>query len=192
MNRRRNLLPCLALALCASCSTPERAATNGNASGAPASVSTSPAANSPATTAPATDGARDADAVRVSADEATVAAGSKVEATVRVEIAQGFHVNANPPSNKYLIGTRLDVAPADGVSAGAPVYPPGVMRKFAFEQQPLSVYEGTAVIRLPLAADARAAKGRRTVPVKVEVQPCNDQECFPPRTLDAAIQLTVN
>jgi hypothetical protein len=130
--------------------------------------------------------------VRVVPEEASLAAGASGEAVVRVEIGEGFHVNANPPSNKYLIGTRLEVAPSEGVRAGAPVYPTGVMRKFAFEKEPLSVYEGTAVIKLPLSVEARAAKGRRTLPLKVEVQPCNDQECFPPRTLDAAIQLTVN
>lgn len=189
MTRKLNLLLCLAVALSASCATPERTATNNNAPGGSASKTSG--ANSNAATSTAA-GARDADAVRVVGDDATVTAGATVEAAVRVEIAQGFHVNANPPSNKYLIGTRLDVAPAEGLRAGAPVYPAGVMRKFGFQEEPLSVYEGTAVIKLPLAADARAPKGRRTVPLKVEVQPCNDQECFPPRTLDAAIQLTVN
>lgn len=180
---KRNLLLLLLCGAFAACSGGEQA-TNENQTSSNVAVT-----NSSVKTG---GGGRDADAVSVSVEEVQVEAGGSGEAVVRVEIANGFHVNANPPSNKYLIGTRLELAPAENVRAGAPVYPKGLLKKFAFEKEPLSVYEGAALIKLPLSVEARAAKGRRMLPAKVEVQPCNDQACFPPRTLDAAIFLTIN
>ncbi len=67
-----------------------------------------------------------------------------------------------------------------------------MQRKLGFAEQPLSVYEGSAVIKLPLRADKSAAKGRHTLRAKVRVQPCNDQACLQPRDLDAAIPVTIN
>lgn len=133
-----------------------------------------------------------ADAVRVSAEGAELKPGGSGEATVRLRIAEGFHVNANPPSDKFLIATAVEASPAEGITPGAPAYPPGVTKKYAFSDKPLNVYDGEVSIRLPLSADAGAAKGGRTLRASVTVQPCSDTECFPPRTIEVTIPVAVN
>ncbi|HVF55773.1 MAG TPA: hypothetical protein VM934_06460, partial [Pyrinomonadaceae bacterium] len=90
--------------------------------------------------------------VRASAGEVVLSAGGSTSAVVQLDIAEGYHVNANPPSNKFLIGTQLDVSPGEGVTPGKPVYPASVNRKFSFDPKPLAVYEGSAAIKLPLRA----------------------------------------
>jgi hypothetical protein len=137
-------------------------------------------------------GAPRADVVRASVSELRLPAGGSAEAVVRLNIADGFHVNSNAPGDKFVIPTRLDAAaPPAGLKAGAALYPPGVTKKFAFSEQPLSVYEGEVPVRLPLSAEAGATKGRHTVNVNLTVQPCDDRECFPPRTINAAIPVVV-
>lgn len=161
------------------------------------SVATNTApANSPATAAQTkvqtATAAVPADVVRASAPEVAIRAGGTAEATVRLDIADGFHINANPATHSFLIATKLEVTPGEGITSGAPTYPAPLMKKFAFDATPLAVYEGETPINLPLSADASAKKGARMVRAKIRVQPCNDDSCFPPRTLEALIPVTVN
>jgi hypothetical protein len=119
-------------------------------------------------------------------------AGGAGQATVRLDIAPGYHVNANPASDKFYVATELRAESLAGVTAGKPVYPPGVQRKLGFEPKPLSLYEGSVQIKLPLRADANAARGRHTLRAKIRVQPCNDVACQQPREIDAPIPVTIN
>lgn len=132
-----------------------------------------------------------ADIVRADASEVEVRAGGAGEATVQVIIADGYHVNANPATHSFLIPTKLDVTAENGITTGAPVYPAPLTKKFAFDEKPLAVYEGTATIKLPVAAGA-TVKGTHTLRAKLRVQPCDDNACFPPRTVETLISVKVN
>lgn len=135
-----------------------------------------------------------ADAVRASSPGVELrAGGGEALAEVRLDIAEGFHVNANPPTHPYLIATKLDVTPGGGVVAtGEPQYPPAVKKKFAFDPEPLAVYEQGTTIKLSLRASGDAAKGAQTLAAKIRVQPCDDEKCYPPRTIETTIPVTVN
>lgn len=134
-----------------------------------------------------------ADAVRVEAEQVTLAPGESAEAIVRLVIAKPLHVNANPATRSFLIPTQLSLrsAKSEGITAGAPRYPEAVERKFASDESPLRIYEGTAEIRLPLTAARDAASGARAIPLRVRVQPCADEVCYPPRTLEATIPVII-
>jgi hypothetical protein len=125
-------------------------------------------------------------------DEVKLDAGGKGEAAITLDIAEGFHVHSNPASDKFYIATEVKAAPQEGLTPGKPAYPKAVTHKFEFSETPLSVYEGRAVVRLPLSADKAVAKGRHTFNATIRVQPCNDQVCFPPREINAPIPVVVN
>lgn len=112
-------------------------------------------------------------------------------ANVELEITPGFHVNANPATFPYLIATEVQPGTVDRITVGKISYPAGVMRKFAFADQPLSVYEGKVTIPIPLTV-AADAKGQRMLPLKVRVQACDNEKCFPPSTLDSAIAINAD
>ncbi|HYE64184.1 MAG TPA: protein-disulfide reductase DsbD N-terminal domain-containing protein [Pyrinomonadaceae bacterium] len=171
------LLCCLAVLALDACSAAETPAP-----GAPA-VSSSPPATSTKTLP--------AEIVRASASEVLIAAGGTAEASVQAQIADGYHINANPPTLSYLIATQLLVEAGGGITAGRPVYPSPITKQFAFEKQPLAVYEGEASIKLPLRAEATASKGLRTLAAKLRVQACDDQACYPPRTIELSIPVNV-
>ena len=150
-------------------------------------------ANSAAPSAPATPAATPRkQEVTATVEEASLDAGGKGEASVRLDIAQGFHVHANPASDKFYIATEVRAAPQEGLTPGRPVYPTAVSRKLSFSDKPLALYEGQIVIKLPLTAAKDAAKGRHTLRARVRVQPCDDTACQPPREIDAPIPVTIN
>lgn len=133
-----------------------------------------------------------ADIVRATPVRVDVRAGGSSEAELRLQIAEGYHINANPPTDKNLIATELQVTQEDGITVGKPIYPRGAMKQFAFAPRPLSVYEAEAVIRLPLAVASIAPKGEHTLNAKIRVQPCDHQACYPPRTVTTSINVNVN
>jgi DsbC/DsbD-like thiol-disulfide interchange protein len=112
-------------------------------------------------------------------------------ANVELEITPGFHVNANPATFSYLIATEVQPGKVDGITVGKIAYPAGVPQKFAFADQPLSVYEGKVTIPIPITV-APGAKGQRLLPLKLRVQACDTEKCLPPATLDSAVTINVD
>jgi DsbC/DsbD-like thiol-disulfide interchange protein len=152
-----------------------------------------PAANSSSNQNAGEAGAKPppADLVRAEAQGVEMAAGGSAEAAVRLTIAEGYHITANPATLSYQIPTQVSVEPGEGITAGPPVYPPSLTRKFAFEPQPFAVYEKEAVIKLPLRAEASAPKGTHQLRLKLRVQACDDQSCYPPRNINTSVPVTV-
>jgi DsbC/DsbD-like thiol-disulfide interchange protein len=133
-----------------------------------------------------------ADVVRASADPVEIKAGSSAEAPVKLTVANGYHINANPPSFSYLIATELTVEPSEGITPAQPVYPASVKRSFAFAKDgPLAVYEGEATIKLPLTAAGNAQKGAHNLKGKLRVQPCDEESCYKPRDIEVSLPVTV-
>lgn len=129
--------------------------------------------------------------VKASASEAQISAGGSGEATVRVIVQSGYHVNANPPTYPYLKATELAVETGDGLSVAFITYPTALTKKFPFAQKPLAVYEGEVPIKVMLKAAASATKTSHPLAARLNVQACDDQVCYPPATLDMSIPVTV-
>src|SRR5262245_13048236 len=63
------------------------------------------------------------DVVKAKPQEVTIAPGESGELPVTLQIASGYHVNANPPSFSYLKATELELTPAEGISVDWIKYP---------------------------------------------------------------------
>jgi hypothetical protein len=129
--------------------------------------------------------------VQASVAPLEVSAGGEAMVPVKVQIKEGYHINANPPTFAYLKATEVSAEVGEGLSAGKPLYPASVMRSFTFAEKPLAVYEGETEIKLPLKAAGSAAKGTRTLPLKLRVQACDDKACYPPGTINLPVGLTI-
>ncbi len=129
--------------------------------------------------------------VKIAAEPVTIAAGAKGTAKVSLTIAPTWHINANPPSPDYMIPTVLTLEPAAGVTAGDPVYPAPHMVRLGFDESDLFVYDGTAVITVPVEVAAAATNGRHELKGTLRFQSCNDQVCLPPHTLPVAVIVNV-
>ncbi len=131
------------------------------------------------------------DVVKVQTTSVAIPAGGEATATLTLSISSGFHVNANPATFSYLIPTEVTVQNSDEITADKPVYPAAQTKKFQFAEKPLAVYEGESQIKLPLHAKANAAKASASLPIKVRVQACDNEQCFPPATLNTTVTVDV-
>jgi len=129
--------------------------------------------------------------VKLASSPLTITRNGSAEAVVTLTITPGYHINANPASFPYLIATELQPGKLDGITPGKPVYPSPVTRKFEFAEEPLAVYEGEALIKLPLRA-ASPAQDQFLMPIKVRVQACDNEKCFPPAMIESSIPVKLN
>jgi hypothetical protein len=132
-----------------------------------------------------------AQVVKISSSPITIKQNGSADAVVTVTISPGFHINANPATFPYLIATELQPGKLDGITSDKPVYPSPMTRKFQFAERPLAVYEGDAVIKLPLRTTL-ASPGQSLMPIKVRVQACDHEKCFPPVTIESSIPVKLN
>ena len=119
-----------------------------------------------------------------------VAAGSTFTGKITLAVRPGYHINAQKPTEDYLIGTLATVTPPAGVSVVRTAYPKAQLATFSFAEEPLAVYDGTVSIDVTMKV-AATASGALTVPAKVRFQACNDQQCLPPSTVDVGFDVTV-
>jgi DsbC/DsbD-like thiol-disulfide interchange protein len=129
--------------------------------------------------------------VKVSGENVEARAGETAEATVRLDIASGYHVNANPATERFLIPTSLEVKPQAGITVDKIIYPKPLTKKFSFAETPLAVYEGDARITMTVRVPRDAAPGQHTLGARLRVQPCDDEKCYPPTTVETSIPVTI-
>jgi DsbC/DsbD-like thiol-disulfide interchange protein len=129
--------------------------------------------------------------VAVSAENVEARAGGTAEAVVRLAITSGYHVNANPAAEKFLIPTSLEVKPEAGITAEKIVYPKPLTKKFSFSEAPLTVYEGDTRINMTIRVPQGIAPGRHLLAASLRVQACDDEKCYPPATANTSIPVTI-
>ena len=129
-----------------------------------------------------------ADVVSLGGTGTAISGGNDGEALVLLNIEPGYHVNANPATYPYLIATEVTADKVEGLDVGKVIYPPAKKQKFQFADEPLAVYEGQIEVKLPFRA---AGKGSRSLPLKVRVQACDDEKCFPPAMLNTSVSVEV-
>lgn len=135
--------------------------------------------------------ARDVVAPAAYASFDPVARGHEFQLAVVMNIRKGYHVNARKPTLEYLIPTDLKLEPPTGFQAGEVSYPQGKLRTFAFSKSdPLNVYEGSVILRVPVTVAGDAPTGTQTIPLKLRYQACSNEVCLPPVTLN--VTATVN
>ena len=131
------------------------------------------------------------DVVKASAKDVTIKAGGDGDAIIQLNIQNGYHINANPPTFAYLKATELELPPGPGVSVSFIVYPNPLTKTFSFAEKPLAVYEGVTDIKARLKVDKSTKPGQHDLPAKIQVQACDNQVCYAPGTLEITIPLIV-
>ena len=100
--------------------------------------------------------------------------------TLEITIRSPYHINADIPSEDYLIGTTVDFKSLPGLTFGKLAFPPAEMRRFSFSQNPLAVYEGTIKVTAEIALAVDFEGDEVAIEGTVGYQACNDQSCLPP------------
>ena len=129
-------------------------------------------------TAPAVGLPSSADHVRATAT-LVQQPGENIDVRVVVDVDAGYHLNANPASDRDLIPTELTVP---GMQGAAVTYPPAQTLATTFAPQGLAVYTG----HLELHAQLPPADFTPTH-VELRVQACDEASCMAPATLSVPI-----
>jgi DsbC/DsbD-like thiol-disulfide interchange protein len=117
--------------------------------------------------------------------------GRPVQAVIVIDIPAGFHVNANKVANKFSIPTTIKLDAPEGVRLTPLTFPRGTTRKLKFSAEPLSLYEGRAVIRFNVTFPANFRVGETEIRARVRYQACNDELCYPPVTREITMPINV-
>lgn len=140
--------------------------------------------------ASATPSQAPSDVVKAGSAPIELSRGSTGNVELVVSISKGYHINANPAS-EYLIPTELTLEPSDILTPGKAVYPKAIVKSFKFSDKPLAVYEDEVRITMPVRASREAPSGEHKLDGSLRVQACDDEVCFPPRTMDVAITVII-
>ena len=113
-----------------------------------------------------------------------------LSARLSVQLRSGYHVNSSTPSDKYLIPLRLTWNPSS-LQVQEVAYPKPQLRTYSFSKKPISVYSDNFDIETRFLVPAGAPLGAAVLTGKLRYQACNDSSCFPPKTVDVRLPVTI-
>jgi Disulphide bond corrector protein DsbC len=115
--------------------------------------------------------------------------GATVDVKLMATLNSGFHLNSHTPTEDYLIPLSLKwEGPLEEVGV---VYPTPQLEKYSFDEKPLSVLTGQFPLVTKFKAPAAAIPGPVTLNGKVRYQACNNNACFPPKTVPVTLTVEV-
>jgi thioredoxin:protein disulfide reductase len=129
--------------------------------------------------------------VRPEASTYKIKPGASAQIGVVLDIDNGYHINSNRPTEKYLIPTALKLDQTPGLTAALVRYPKAKLQKFSFSDKPLSVFEGKIVLKFSARALPSLEPGNLSIKGKLTLQACNDQLCLRPQTVNVEIPIAI-
>jgi thiol:disulfide interchange protein DsbD len=102
---------------------------------------------------------------------------------VVIDVSEHWHVNANPPSAEGLIPTTLTLQPPQSIVIDRITYPKGTSTKVAWNDDPVALYTGHAIIFADAHVSATATPGPVKIEGSVRYQACNDSVCIAPKNV---------
>ena len=116
--------------------------------------------------------------------------GTQLQLAIVMEIAEGWHVNANP-AGENLIPTEVLLPNLPHITFGEVVYPTTEDRLEIVGIGEVPVYHDTVTIGIPVTLLQTAPIQPVTLDIQLRYQGCNDEQCLLPVTLDVPIPLEV-
>lgn len=117
------------------------------------------------------------------------AAGKTYKAALLVEVAEGWHINSENPTQDWLIAAKLEPHNTDVFTATRIKYPRSSTFKMLGEE--MRVFGGKIRIYFDVKVAAGAAPAEYELPVSFTYQACNDKECRAPQTIDTGLVIVV-
>lgn len=107
--------------------------------------------------------------------------GETRNVVIEVVVKPGYHVQANPAAQPYLIPTALTLASSPGVTVGTPRYPAPKRLRLAGSGDQLLVHDRRFVVVVPITNTKRGAVSAR-LEGSLRYQGCDGRHCYFPRT----------
>ena len=118
-------------------------------------------------------------------------AGEFIEVQISVTITEGYHLQANPASEDYLVPTRLELKSSGDVTVSNITYPPGKPYRLNGADKDLQTYEGNFEIGVLVKASSVARSGKRILQGRLHYQACDSKTCLFPTSVPLALTVRV-
>ncbi len=117
--------------------------------------------------------------------------GEDIHISIRLDIAENWHVNSHRPRIEDIIPTNITLKPnTSDWEIKTTRYPEPVTMDFKFSDIPLEVYHGTVQFEVRLAKNSNETENSyRILPLQLTFQACDDQTCLAPETLVLRVAL---
>ena len=119
-------------------------------------------------------------------EQISIAAGKSIPVALHFRIKPNLHINSHTPRSEYLIPTVFSIPESSGVRLESASYPSGA--DFTLPVDPstkLSVYSGEFAVQALIVA----SPGDHLVEAKLRYQACDENACFPPKTITVPIDV---
>ncbi|MDP6776631.1 MAG: DUF255 domain-containing protein [Candidatus Latescibacteria bacterium] len=121
-----------------------------------------------------------------------VVPGQTFEVAVRLDIDDGWHVNANPASLDFLAPTTFELDSDLPIQVLGVDYPPGEDYRPEFTDDSIAIYRGETVIRASLKLDEAAETvDGAAIEIILSYQPCDIGRCLEPVQARLSIPVAV-
>ena len=113
----------------------------------------------------------------------SVAPGASQDTEIRITVVEGFHVQANPAADEFLIPLTLEFERGDGLEVTDIRYPPGEPFRLQGADEDLLVYGGTFAVPVTIRAPADPREQAVAARGRLRYQACDERMCLAPATL---------
>lgn len=125
-------------------------------------------------------------------EEMTVYPGTSNKVRIAIEVRKGYHLQANPVNDPFLIPTSVEMRACSGeLQVGKIDYPSGHAFRLQGAPETMPVYDGLVIIEIPLEIDAVAPAGEYLLRGKLNYQACDYRSCLAPAELVFSIPVFV-
>ena len=131
------------------------------------------------------------DVVTIQVDETTVYQSKNNMLVIWIEVAEGYHIQANRIKDKSLIPTTIEVADEKNITVRRPKFPRTAQFKLEGYDTFLDVYDGKFPIKFTIRPHASGPTGKHVIPARLQYQACDAQRCLFPRTIEFSIPLAI-
>jgi len=121
------------------------------------------------------------------------APGDSVSLRIALHVAPGFHVQANPASDEFLIPLELDFHPAedDSLLTWQITYPQADTLRLEGSEKDLWTYHDSIQLLVRLHIPADAGPGERLLAGGLRYQACDARRCLFPASVPLSLTLSV-
>jgi DsbC/DsbD-like thiol-disulfide interchange protein len=130
--------------------------------------------------------------VNLSSITKSIETGSVVNIALLLNIKEGWHINSHKPLDPNLVPTSVNLKDTSAYKLKEIKYPQPELKKLAFAENELSLYEYEAVIKIQIVIDKNYNEKNLNIKGKIQYQPCNDQTCLFPFSKDFLVNLKIN
>jgi cytochrome c biogenesis DsbD-like protein len=124
-------------------------------------------------------------------DDHRVVRGKPFVVRLHVTVDNGYHINSNRPRDKFLIPTQVILKNTPEFTFMPAKFPPALDRKLEFSEEKVLVFEGEVQFEVPARSKGEASTGPKTISGSLRYQACDENTCYPPRTIPFDVPVEV-